>query len=632
MPSVEDKEKVLSDYYKFWMNVKYNLGFSSAKNWKKPPSPYTNCKDGYSDNETLHDSGKCRKERFVNISRTQNQGWSSSDWFQFVFFCSLPILTTLVMYALFANNIMQYGLALRKYKKLMYHKGQEINKLEKQFAGNEQGFNEAIIKLNDKILERAKVIGITKFDNESSHLPYWYSPDMNQCSHPVDNCNNVQTWTECHKYKNRVEWEEELWTNLSGLGSKGAPETEAQKKKDIEERNKQKSECDFTVPQSTWWINQLTERIMAKSKDINKYMNSAEFKPSEGYPGITNFPFGGPKSPGVKIGMFEYFGWWFMQRIWGPLARLRRSVLAFFCTILITAPDPMDPNYVEKINKPSIIEGLKFMFIPTLIGPIMSFYLAMETLVSPIYILSQLFSWTVYAWPVTPMVPFNREMQRMINLFSFRWTASGVAYLFTSKSLIQMFMWIFWLSILFAFTTVGYSFSLMWDIVSFIFFLIFGPWAAPPVPPEGEWQANKRPGITGWANFNNNRRFLFLFKYRVFIILMFIWGILYGPGKMYLDDKSVQAGMVVFLIFAWQMLSRMFSIKKDKEDEECKEGDKDCEKDKKDGKDGKDKKGMFSKMSDMVGNLTKKKKASPAPAAATKPAAAATKPAAAAAK
>ena len=154
----------------------------------------------------------------------------------------------------------------------MYHKGQEINKLEKQFAGNEQGFNEAIIKLNDKILERAKVIGITKFDNESSHLPYWYSPDMNQCSHPVDNCNNVQTWTECHKYKNRVEWEEELWTNLSGLGSKGAPETEAQKKKDIEERNKQKSECDFTVPQSTWWINQLTERIMAKSKDINKYI------------------------------------------------------------------------------------------------------------------------------------------------------------------------------------------------------------------------------------------------------------------------------------------------------------------------------------------------------------------------
>ena len=102
MPSVEDKEKVLSDYYKFWMNLKYNLGFSSAKNWKKPPSPYSSCKDGYSDNETLHDSGKCRKERFVNITRKQDQGWSTSDWFQFVLFCSLP--TSISSFTLFYVN------------------------------------------------------------------------------------------------------------------------------------------------------------------------------------------------------------------------------------------------------------------------------------------------------------------------------------------------------------------------------------------------------------------------------------------------------------------------------------------------------------------------------------------------
>ena len=600
MPSVEDKEKVLSDYYKFWMNLKYNLGFSSAKNWKKPPSPYSSCKDGYSDNETLHDSGKCRKERFVNITRKQDQGWSTSDWFQFVLFCSLPIVTTLVMYALFGNNLMQYGLALRNYRKLMFHRSKELNKLEVDFGDNQKGLKEAIIKLDAKILERAKAIGISKFDDESGSLPYWYSPRMNECEHPVDNCNNVQTWTECHKYKNKIEWEATLWTNLSGLGPESAPETRLEKMKDIADRNEQHSECDFTLPQSTWWINQMTEKVMKKSEAINEYMNSPEFKPTEGYPGIANFPIGGPKSPGIKVGMFEYFGWWFMQRIWGPLARLRRSVLAFFCTLLISAPDPMDPDYNEKINKPSILEGLKFMFIPTMIGPIMSMYLAMETAVSPIYILSQLFSRTFYAWPFTPMVPFNRTMQRMINLFSYKWTASGIAYLFTSKSLIQMMCWIFWLSVLFGFTFVGYSITLIWDIVSFMFFLLFGPWAAPPVPPEGPWQANKRPGITGWSDFSMNRRFLFLHKYRVFIILMFIWGIIYGPGKMYLDNKSVQAGLVVFLIFAWQMLSRMFSLKKDKDKEEG-EDDK-----KGDKKKDKEKGGIFSKMTGLFSTGTKK--------------------------
>ena len=188
----------------------------------------------------------------------------------------------------------------------------------------------------------------------------------------------------------------------------------------------------------------------------------------------------------------------------------------------------------------------------------------------------------------------------MINLFSYKWTASGIAYLFTSKSLIQMMCWIFWLSVLFGFTFVGYSITLMWDIVSFMFFLLFGPWAAPPVPPEGPWQANKRPGITGWSDFSMNRRFLFLHKYRVFIILMFIWGIIYGPGKMYLDNKSVQAGLVVFLIFAWQMLSRMFSLKKDKDKEEG-EDDK-----KGDKKKDKEKGGIFSKMTGLFSTGTKK--------------------------
>ena len=415
MPSVEDKEKVLSDYYKFWMNVKYNLGFSSAKNWKKPPSPYSNCKDGYSDNETLHDSGKCRKERFVNISRKQNQGWSSSDWFQFVFFCSLPIVTTLIMYALFANNLMQYGLALRNYKKLMYHKDKELNKLEVEFKDNQQGFQEAVLKLDETILERAKVIGITKFDDTAGDLPYWYSPNMNQCSHPVDGCKNVQAWTECHKYKNKIEWEAELWKNLSGLGD-ASPASQAAEKKAMDERNKETQECDYTLPQSTWWVNEMTRKIMAKSKIINMQMNSPGWQASDGYPGIANFPIGGPKADGPPIGMFSYFGWWFMQRIWGPLARLRRTVLGFFCTILITAPDPMDPDYVEKINKPSIIEGLKFMFIPSLIAPLMAAYMSMETMVSPIYILSQLFSRTFYAWPFTPMMPFQRELQKTINL------------------------------------------------------------------------------------------------------------------------------------------------------------------------------------------------------------------------
>tara|TARA_B100001287_G_scaffold274285_1_gene279294 strand:- start:2288 stop:4153 length:1866 start_codon:yes stop_codon:yes gene_type:complete len=601
MPSVEDKEKVLSDYYKFWMNVKYNLGFSSAKNWKKPPSPYNSCEGGYSDNETLHDSGKCKKERFVNLARKQNQGWSSSDWFQFVFFCSLPIVTTLIMYALFANNIMQYGLALRNYKKLMYHKDKELNKLEVEFEGNQHGFKEAVLKLNEKILERAKVIGITKFDNEAGDLPYWYSPDMNQCSQPVDGCKNVQTWTECHKFKNKIEWEAELWKNLSGLGST-EPETAAEQKKDIAERNKEVQHCDYTLPQSTWWVNEMTRKVMAKAKIINMQMNSPQWSPEKGYPGIANFPVGAPKADGPPIGMFSFFSWWFMQKIWGPLARLRRNVLAFFCTILITAPDPMDPKYVEKINKPSIIEGLKFIFVPTLIAPIMSFYLAMETAVSPIYILSQLLGRSFYAWPFTPMMPFDKELNRTINLISFRWTLAGVTRLFTSKSMWQIICWLFiCLPILFAFSFAGYSITLMWDMVSFIFFLIFGPWAAPPVPPEGEWEHNKRPGITGWSDFSNNRRFLFLYKYRAFIILMFIWGILYGPGKMYLDDKSVQAGLVVFIIFAWQMLSRMFSIQDDKE------------KDGKDGKKGddKDKKeqgGMFSKMTDMMKGMTKGKK------------------------
>ena len=98
----------------------------------------------------------------------------------------------------------------------------------------------------------------------------------------------------------------------------------------------------------------------------------------------------------------------------------------------------MDPDYVEKINKPSIIEGLKFMFIPSLIAPLMAAYMSMETMVSPIYILSQLFSRTFYAWPFTPMMPFQRELQKTINLFSFRWTLSGLTYLFTSKAIIQM--------------------------------------------------------------------------------------------------------------------------------------------------------------------------------------------------
>ena len=77
---------------------------------------------------------------------------------------------------------------------------------------------------------------------------------------------------------------------------------------------------------------------------------------------------------------------------------------------------------------------------------------------------------------------------------------------------------------------------------------------------------------------------------------------------MYLDEKSVQAGFVVFIIFAWQMLSRMFSLQK-KEGSECEE-EEECED--KEGEEGKDKGGMFSNMTSMFSNLTGKKKKSSA--------------------